>query len=266
MTDALILGYISHLSYCYYPTYIFIVGGLRAASLVDPVAQSLRLMGLTDGRYIYCHDLHLLASAEITHPPGRLETSRYSSPSPVVLSRFAHCLAAYPDPRLTAFLIQGLSEGFQVGASGRLMARSTARNHPSCASCPAAVNSFTTAEQGAGRMVIPRQPALHDTHVSPIGLVPKGHSGTAWRMIVDLSHPRGRSLNDLISPDVCTLSYPSIDDAVDFVVSMGRYTQLVKIDLKSAYRILPIHPADRVLLGISWEGQVYLDGCLPFGL
>ena len=115
-------------------------------------------------------------------------------------------------------------------------------------------------------MVIPRQPALHDTHVSPIGLVPKGHSGTAWRMIVDLSHPRGRSLNDLISPDVCTLSYPSIDDAVDFVVSMGRYTQLVKIDLKSAYRILPIHPADRVLLGISWEGQVYLDGCLPFGL
>ena len=115
-------------------------------------------------------------------------------------------------------------------------------------------------------MVIPRQPALHDTHVSPIGLVPKGHSGTAWRMIVDLSHPRGRSLNDLISPDVCTLSYPSIDDAVDFVVSMGRYTQLVKIDLKSAYRILPIHPADRVLLGISWEGQVYLDGCLPCGL
>ena len=85
-------------------------------------------------------------------------------------------------------------------------------------------------------------------------------------MIVDFSHPRGCSLNDLIPPDACTLSYPSIDDAVDFVVSMGRYTQLVKIDINSAYRILPIHPADRALLGISWEGQVYLDGCFPFGL
>ena len=203
------------------PYTICIVGGLRATSLVDPAAQSLRLMGLVDGHYTYCHDLHLLASATITHPPGRAGASRYPrpSPSPIVLSRFAHCLLAYPDPRLTTFLTRGLSEGFRVGASGRFVAMPTARNHPSCASSPAAVNTFIRAEQGAGRMVVPCQATLRDVHVSPIGLVPKGHSGSAWRMIVDLSHPRGRSLNDLISPDACTLSYPSIDDAVDFVVS-----------------------------------------------
>ena len=85
-------------------------------------------------------------------------------------------------------------------------------------------------------------------------------------MIVDLSHPRGHSLNDLIPPEACSLSYPSVDDAVEFILSLGRYTQLVKIDLKNAYWILPIHPEDRVLLGISWEGHIYLDGCLPFGL
>ena len=169
-------------------------------------------MGLVDGHYTYCHDLHLLASAAITHPPGRSEASRYSfpSPSPVVLSRFAHCLVTYPDQHLTAIFIRGLSEGVRVGASGRFTARSTARNRPSCSSSPAAVNSFITAEQGASRVIIPRQPALQDIHVSPIGLVLKGHSVTAWRTIVDLSHPRGRSLNDLISPDACSLSYISI--------------------------------------------------------
>ena len=107
-------------------------------------------------------------------------------------------------------------------------------------------------------------PMLPGAHISPVGLVPKGHLGDAWRMIVDLSHPRGRSVNDLISPDACSLSYPSVDDAADFIPSSGRYTQLVKIDLRNAYRILPIHPVDRSLLGIAWQGHIYLDGCLPF--
>ena len=102
-------------------------------------------------------------------------------------------------------------------------------------------------------------------HLSPVGLVPKGHSGDTWRMIVDLSYPQGNSVNDLISFDLCSFLYPSVDDAVDFILSLGRYTQLVKIDLKNAYRVLPIHPLDRELR-VSWRGHVYIDGCLPFGL
>ena len=73
-------------------------------------------------------------------------------------------------------------------------------------------------------------------------------------------------MNDLIPPEVCSLSYLSVDNAVDYIVAVGRYTQLVKIDLKNTYGILPIHPSDRTVLGISWRDQVYMDGCLPFGL
>ncbi len=32
------------------------------------------------------------------------------------------------------------------------------------------------------------------------------------------------------------------------------------------YRIVPVHPADYTLLGITWQGQLYLDRALPFGL
>ena len=41
---------------------------------------------------------------------------------------------------------------------------------------------------------------------------------------------------------------------------------MAKIDIKSAYRIVPIHPADRYLLGMKWRDQYYVDLALPFGL
>ena len=46
----------------------------------------------------------------------------------------------------------------------------------------------------------------------------------------------------IISPDLCSLSYPSVDDAVHYVLALGRSTQMVKLDLKNAYRILPVSP------------------------
>ena len=39
-----------------------------------------------------------------------------------------------------------------------------------------------------------------------------------------------------------------------------------KIDVKSAYRIIPIHPRDRYLLGMKWPDHYFMDLALPFGL
>ena len=36
--------------------------------------------------------------------------------------------------------------------------------------------------------------------------------------------------------------------------------------MESAYRIFPVHPDDRPLLGMRWKGALYYDKCLPFGL
>ena len=41
---------------------------------------------------------------------------------------------------------------------------------------------------------------------------------------------------------------------------------MAKADIKQAYRIVPVHPDDRHLLGVQWEGQVWVDKDLPFGL
>ena len=102
--------------------------------------------------------------------------------------------------------------------------------------------------------------------VSPFGVIPKGHTPGKWRLIVDLSSPSGSSVNDGISSDLCSLSYINVDDISKVVASLGRGTLLAKVDLKSAYRIVPIHPEDRPLLGMQWKGGLYVDTCLPFGL
>lgn len=57
-----------------------------------------------------------------------------------------------------------------------------------------------------------------------------------------------------------------IEEVVQKVLSLGRGCQRAKIDVESAFRVVPVHPHDRHLLGMSWEGNLYIDTVLPFGL
>ena len=47
---------------------------------------------------------------------------------------------------------------------------------------------------------------------------------------------------------------------------LGRVVFLAKTDIKSAFRIIPIHPADYSLLGMKFDNLYYFDRCLPMGL
>ena len=41
---------------------------------------------------------------------------------------------------------------------------------------------------------------------------------------------------------------------------------MAKLDIKEAYRMVPIHPDDPRFLGVCWRGQIFIDCQLPFGL
>ena len=41
---------------------------------------------------------------------------------------------------------------------------------------------------------------------------------------------------------------------------------MCKIDVESAYRLIPVHPDDYHLLGMIWNGKYYIDLVTPFGL
>ena len=74
-----------------------------------------------------------------------------------------------------------------------------------------------------------------------------------WRLIVDLSAPEGHSINDGISKELASLSYVSVDDVVACTLKEGKGALLAKMDVKQAYRNIPVHPSDRACLGMSWE-------------
>ena len=69
-------------------------------------------------------------------------------------------------------------------------------------------------------------------------------------MIVDLSSPAPNSVNHGIPKDWCSLSYASMDDALQLIRTLRPGCQLLKMDLKNAYRVVPVHPDDQHLLGI----------------
>ena len=102
--------------------------------------------------------------------------------------------------------------------------------------------------------------------MSLFGVIPKKHRKDKWQLIVALSSPKGFSVNDAIPQDLCSVAYSSVDDAVQPACTLGQGCLLAKLDLKEAYRAVPLHPSDQPRLGMAWQGTTNTDRVLPFGL
>lgn len=62
------------------------------------------------------------------------------------------------------------------------------------------------------------------------------------------------------------LAYTSVDNVADIISGLGKGSLLAKIDIESAYRLIPVHLQDCLLQAVEWEGSIYVDPMLPFGL
>ena len=184
--------------------------------------------------------------------------------TPLNAQHFAHELQHHPDQHRALALIQGLQVGVRLGYSGPRR-HFIATNLPSARQRPEVIDQELQKECKAGRILGPFSTLpLPRLHCSGLGAVPKKNG--KWRMIMHLSAPLGNSINDGIEKDEYSLQYSSIDDAVRFLLELGVGAQMAKVDLKSAFRMVPVHRDDWELLGISWKGNFYVDTCLPFGL
>ena len=101
--------------------------------------------------------------------------------------------------------------------------------------------------------------------ISPVGLVPKKKPGE-FRLIHHLSHPRDNSVNSGIPREFTSVSYHTVDQAIAILCTIGPGAYLAKTDIKSAFRIIPIHPASQHLLGFTWRSKFYVDKTLSMGL
>ena len=184
--------------------------------------------------------------------------------TPLNYVAWSSALSYHPDVKFRQFILSGISKGFRIGFNRESPLRSVLGNMPSASDQEEALQAYFEKEVAAGHLLgpVPRQ----SVHISRMGVIPKGHTPGRWRVITDLSHPPGFSVNDGIDPSLCSLAYVSVDTIAGVVAVLGRGSLLAKVDIESAYRLIPVHPEDRPLLGVEWRGSCFCDGMLPFGL
>ena len=103
------------------------------------------------------------------------------------------------------------------------------------------------------------------TIISALGAVPKPDSDEL-RLIHDCSMPPSLGVNNYIAIEKQT--FQTLDDAVKLI---DKDSFIAKVDLRRAYRSVPVHPSNHDALGLKWKFQgdkhfIYLvDTRLPFG-
>ena len=61
-------------------------------------------------------------------------------------------------------------------------------------------------------------------------------------------------MNNGVERELASLSYMPIDDVVTRILEVDKGSWLAKMDIRQAYRHIPVHPYDRDLLGMCWRG------------
>ena len=178
-------------------------------------------------------------------------------PSPIKSEVFARELSGY-DPILHKSLLSCFREGFKLGVEGEKLQRNfgNAKSHKSALKNPDKVLEKLAKESLKSRIAVLLKTPLSKT----LGLVPKAVTGK-FRLIHDLSYPKGNSVNSLIPPENSEVKYDCIDNVIKLVKYFGRDSYLGKTDVEDAFRNIDIHPSDYHLLGFTWNGFYYYDKC-----
>ena len=162
--------------------------------------------------------------------------------TPVHVDILSNFLVSHPHRDIVNFLIQGFRHGFRMGYEGP-STFGQCRNLLSARSQPVPVTKAILKELERGHTSGPfLSPPFDGFHCSPLGAEAKKDG--SHRIILDLSSPRGSSINEGISSTQYSVKYSSFDDAVELVSSFGPNSFMAKLDIKHAFRLYPVHPED----------------------
>ena len=165
-------------------------------------------------------------------------------------------------------IVDLLQYGFPLDFDRSGLLESTYINHSSALKFPDHVQKYIETEKKYGAILGPFDEFPFQCHVSPFLTRHKPNSNNK-RVILDLSFPQGKSVNDAVQKDIYLntyfeLNYPSVDAVVNRLKLLGTEALLYKIDISQAFRHLRIDPGDLDLLGLQHE-QLFIDCMLPFG-
>ena len=98
--------------------------------------------------------------------------------------------------------------GFRIGYNRAVSAASARKNMLSAREHPEVVSEYLRKELERGALIGPfRKNEVQGVILNRFGVIPKSNQVGKWRLIVDLSYPEGRSINDGIDSKLCSLRY-----------------------------------------------------------
>ena len=161
-------------------------------------------------------------------------------------------------------MVQGFTHGFFID-SDKVCDNTSLGNHHSIIEHSQAAADLIQKELDAGRIAGPfNEKPFDNFHISPIKLQPKKSGG--FRLIQNLSAPYDEnSINHHISEENSKVTYASIQDAISIIQDLGQNCYMAKSDIKSAFRLIPINPAEYPKLGFKYNNKYYYDLCLAQG-
>lgn len=100
-------------------------------------------------------------------------------------------------------------------------------------------------------------------HWSSLGVVLKKDG--SYRIIWDLSSPRGNAINKGICEEEFSVWYSTSDDALNLVSGLMPTDFLAALNIKHAFQLRPVKPAQWGFIGYCRRGYYFVDTHLPFG-
>ena len=201
--------------------------------------------------------------------PQGCTTARYSQQPQhhcLYLHAWEKALSSHPDQAYTRYICQGLRWGFRIGFQYGSPLKSAHSNMESADQHPEIISEYLHKECSLSRMLGPFSESSQLPTLAHQQIRSHSERPRKFRLITDLSFPPGQSINDGIDPGLCSLVYTTVDKVASQAAALGRGALLAKVDIEAAYRLIPVHPQDRVLQGMRWRCRTYIDPMLPFGL
>ena len=208
---------------------------------------------IAEGHYIYMQDLHALEATATGQGPHC-----FIPATPLSITPWQEARADHPDQQFVDYILSGRRRGFHIGADrSRLSLKKCHGNLPSVQQHSAIVEECMARERAANRVLGPLP--LHQAkrcHASPMGLIPKLHQPGKCRLIVDLSSPRGSSVNNAISIDYCHMHYSMVLDAAAMVRRLGLTFFGIQVDTEAMQLSLTQDKLSRITaLILSWRNH-----------
>ncbi|CAG8582897.1 3785_t:CDS:2, partial [Dentiscutata heterogama] len=198
----------------------------------------------------------------------QLNPDQFNVQTTINMHAFRALTNQHPNRPFIEYLIKSITKGFRFNFTGP-RTKLVQPNLKSIDLEPTALEKYIQEEISKGHICSPfteELPPCDLYQINPCGLVEKKGTNTkVYRVISHLSAPFGSSINDGIDSLEFATKYENVNHAIRWINLYGRGCTLSKIDIKDAYRILPVHPVDQVLQGMEYKEKLYFDKALAFG-